>query len=122
MIIVSLSLMVLISLVLTFAFIKWERTTENPMLPINLFKNMGFTMGLVAITLAFFVMFSFMFTQMLHFQLVRGHTALDAAIRFIPLPMGLMPAAANSDKLVDKFGKNNASGKTRKKLSRGFYS
>ena len=96
-----------LGLVLTFAFIKWERTTENPMLPINLFKNMGFTMGLVAITLAFFVMFSFMFTQMLHFQLVRGHTALAAAIRFIPLPMGLMPAAANSDKLVDKFGKNN---------------
>ena len=96
-----------LGLVLTFAFIKWERSTEHPMLPIDLFKNMGFTMGLVAITLAFFVMFSFMFTQMLHFQLVRGHTALEAAIRFIPLPMGLMPAAANSDKLVAKFGKNN---------------
>ena len=52
-------------------------------------------------------MFSFMFTQMLHFQLVRGHTALEAAIRFIPLPLGLMPAAANSDKLVAKFGNNN---------------
>ena len=48
-----------------------------------------------------------MFTQMLHFQLVRGHTALAAAVRFIPLPLGLMPAAANSDKLVAKFGNNN---------------
>ena len=94
-------------LFLTFAFIKWERSTEHPMLPISLFSKMGFTMGLVAISLAFFVMFSFMFTQMLHFQLVRGHTALAAAIRFIPLPMGLMPAAANSDKLVAKFGNNN---------------
>jgi len=92
---------------LTLAFIKWERTTEHPMLPISLFGKMGFTMGLVAISLAFFVMFSFMFTQMLHFQLVRGHTALAAAIRFIPLPLGLMPAAANSDKLVAKFGNNN---------------
>ena len=96
-----------LGLALTVAFIKWEMSTEHPMLPIYLFKNMGFTMGLIAITLAFFVMFSFMFTQMLHFQLVRGHTALAAAIRFIPLPMGLMPAAANSDKLVAKFGKNN---------------
>ena len=52
-------------------------------------------------------MFSFMFTQMLHFQLVRGHSALSAALRFIPLPLGLMPAAANSDKLVAKFGNNN---------------
>ena len=98
---------VALGLALIFAFIKWERTTDYPMLPINLFGKMGFTMGLVAISLAFFVMFSFMFTQMLHFQLVRGHTALSAAIRFIPLPMGLMPAAANSDKLVAKFGNNN---------------
>ena len=96
-----------LGLFLTVAFIKWEMSTEHPMLPIDLFRNMGFTMGLVAITLAFFVMFSFMFTQMLHFQLVRGHSALSAALRFIPLPLGLMPAAANSDKLVAKFGKNN---------------
>ena len=96
-----------LGVLLTLAFIKWERTTEHPMLPISLFGKMGFTMGLVAISLAFFVMFSFMFTQMLHFQLVRGHTALAAAIRFIPLPLGLMPAAANSDKLVAKFGNNN---------------
>ena len=57
--------------------------------------------------LAFFVMFSFMFTQMLHFQLVRGHTALEAALRFLWLPLGLMPAAANSDRLAAKFGSNN---------------
>ena len=98
---------VALGIVLALAFIRWERSTEYPMLPINLFSKMGFTMGLVAISLAFFVMFSFMFTQMLHFQLVRGHTALEAAIRFLPLPLGLMPAAANSDKFVAKFGSNN---------------
>ena len=64
-------------------------------------------MGLVAIMLAFFVMFSFMFTQMLHFQLVRGHSPLGAALRFLWLPLGLMPAAANSDRLAAKFGSNN---------------
>jgi len=64
-------------------------------------------MGLVALMLTFYVMFSFMFTQMLHFQLVREHTALEAALRFLPLPIGLMPAAANSDRLVEKFGSNN---------------
>jgi MFS family permease len=96
-----------LGIALALAFIKWERSTEYPMLPIDLFSKMGFTMGLVAISLAFFVMFSFMFTQMLHFQLVRGHTALEAAIRFLPLPLGLMPAAANSDKFVAKFGSNN---------------
>jgi MFS family permease len=96
-----------LGIALALAFIRWERSTEYPILPIDLFSKMGFTMGLVAISLAFFVMFSFMFTQMLHFQLVRGHTALEAAIRFLPLPLGLMPAAANSDKFVAKFGSNN---------------
>tara|TARA_B110001454_G_scaffold193452_1_gene194372 strand:- start:326 stop:994 length:669 start_codon:yes stop_codon:yes gene_type:complete len=48
-----------------------------------------------------------MFMQMLHFQLVRGHSPLSAAIRFLPLPFGLMPAAANSDRLVAKFGRPN---------------
>lgn len=92
------------------AFIKWEKKTEYPILPMSFFSNRGYTVGLVAIGLAFFVMFSFMFMQMLHFQLVRGYSPLEAAIRFFPLPFGLMPAAANSDKLVSKFGVNRVVG------------
>ena len=97
----------LVGLVLVMAFVSWERRVEHPMLPIDFFRDRGFTLGLVAISLTFFVLFSFMFTQMLHFQLVRGHTAFQAAIRFLPLPLGLMPAAANSDRLCEKFGNNN---------------
>ena len=96
-----------LGIILTYMFVKWERKAEYPMLPIGFFKFNGFSLGLIAIMLASFVMFSFMFTQMLHFQLVRGHTALEAAVRFLPLPLGLMPAAANSDRLSAKFGSNN---------------
>lgn len=92
---------------LSFLFVWWEKKTEHPMLPIDFFQNRGFTLGLVAISLAFFVMFSFMFTQMLHFQLVRERSALEAALRFLPLPLGLMPSAANSDRLCERFGSNN---------------
>ena len=92
--------------VLLFLFSIWERRVEHPMLPISFFKEPGFVTGLIAVSLAFFVMFSFMFTQMLHFQLVRGHEALNAALHLLPLPLGLMPAAANSDRLVDKFGRH----------------
>ena len=96
-----------IGVVLTFLFIWWERKAEYPMLPIDFFRNRGFSLGLIAISLAFFVMFSFMFTQMLHFQLVRERRALEAALRFLPLPLGLMPSVANSDRLCEKFGSNN---------------
>ena len=96
-----------LGVILSAIFVSWERRVEFPMLPLDFFKDRGFTMGLVALMLTFYVMFSFMFTQMLHFQLVREHTALEAALRFLPLPLGLMPAAANSDRLVEKFGSNN---------------
>ncbi|MFL2493749.1 MAG: MFS transporter [Candidatus Thalassarchaeum sp.] len=96
-----------LGVLLAYCFVVWERGREHPLLPMVLFRDRGFSMGLVAIMLAFFVMFSFMFTQMLHFQLVRGHTALEAALRFLWLPLGLMPAAANSDRLAAKFGSNN---------------
>ena len=98
------------SLVLLVLFIRWELNSEHPLLPMGFFNDRGFTVGLIAISLAFFVMFAFMFTQMLHFQLVRGLEPLAAAIRFLPLPLGLMPAAANSDRFVGRFGRNRVVG------------
>jgi EmrB/QacA subfamily drug resistance transporter len=104
---VSIAMM---SVVCIGLFVWWEKRNDHPMLPLDFFRNKGFSTGLLAISLAFFVMFSFMFTQMLHFQLVRGNTPLEAAVRFLPLPLGLMPAAANSDRLVNVFGRNRVVG------------
>lgn len=92
---------------LLVVFIWWESSIDYPLLSMVFFRDSRFTMGLVAITLAFFVMFTFMFTQMLHFQYVRGHSPFEASLRFLPLPLGLMPAAVNSDRLCRKFGNNN---------------
>ena len=96
-----------VGMILTFIFIQRERRTELPMLPIEFIQNCFFSLGLIAITLAFFVMFSFMFTQMLHFQLVRERSAFEAALLFLPLPLWLMPMAANSDRFCERFGNNN---------------
>ena len=99
-----------ISIVLLAMFIRWEVRSEHPLLPMKFFSDKGFTVGLITISLTFFVMFAFMFTQMLHFQMVRGHAPLAAALRFIPLPLGLVPAAANSDRFVQRFGRNRVVG------------
>jgi MFS family permease len=45
--------------------------------------------------------------QMLHFQLVREMSPFTAALKALPLPIALLPAATNSDKLVEKFGRPN---------------
>lgn len=96
-----------LSILAGFSFVFWQKKAEYPLLPLEFFNNPRFTIGLIAIAMAFFVMFSFMFMQMLHFQLVRGHSPFSAALRFFPLPIALMPAAANSDRLVEKFGRSN---------------
>lgn len=99
-----------ISILILVMFIRWEARSNHPLLPMNFFSDKGFTVGLITISLTFFVMFAFMFTQMLHFQMVRGHEPLSAALRFLPLPLGLMPAAANSDRFVQRFGRNRVVG------------
>ena len=42
-----------LGLLFTLAFIRWEKRVEHPMLPIEFFSSPGFSMGLVAIMLAF---------------------------------------------------------------------
>lgn len=91
-------------------FVWWEVRTPYPLLPMGLFRNRGFTLGLVAISLAFFAMFSFMFLQMLHLQLVRGHTAFEAAVRILPMILGMMMTAPRSDTLVERIGTSKTVG------------
>jgi MFS family permease len=98
------------AVILLLLFGLWERQRDHPMLPMSFFREPGFVTGLLAVTLAYYVMFTFMFTQMLHFQLVRGDEALASAVRFLPLPLGLMPAAANSDRLVARYGRSKVVG------------
>jgi len=97
-----------VALLLLFGW--WERQREHPMLPMSFFREPGFVTGLLAVTLAYYVMFTFMFTQMLYFQLVRGDEALASAVRVLPLPLALMPAAANSDRLVARYGRSKVVG------------
>ncbi|HJM23803.1 MAG TPA: MFS transporter, partial [Candidatus Thalassarchaeum sp.] len=47
-----------LGLILAVLFVRWEKRTEHPMLPIEFFQDRGFALGLIAISLAFFVMFS----------------------------------------------------------------
>ncbi len=100
----------ILAVALLVTFWAWERRREHPLLPMTFFREPGFVTGLLAVTLAYYVMFTFMFTQMLNFQLVWGDEALAAAIRVLPLPLALMPAAANSDRLVARFGRSKVVG------------
>lgn len=86
------------------AFIWWERRHASPMLPMSLFRSRAVTLGNLAIALAFFTMFALAFVMMQYLQLVRGYTAFEAGVRFLPVAAGLLLGAPNSDRLVRRFG------------------
>ncbi len=86
------------------AFIWWEKRTPEPLLPLEFFRDRGFSAGNLAIALAFFVMFAFFFVVTQYMQLVRGYDAFNSALRVLPLAGGLIIAAPSSDKLAARFG------------------
>jgi EmrB/QacA subfamily drug resistance transporter len=92
------------ALVLFGAFLFWERTTASPMLDLDLFRNLRFSMGSAAIALAFFSLFGTVFAFTQYLQFVHGYTALEAGVRIIPVAFGIMIGAGRSHILVGKLG------------------
>lgn len=86
------------------AFIGWELRVPDPMLDIRYFGRRGFTGGSLAISMVFFGMFGMFFMLTQYLQLVRGYSALEAAVRTLPFSVAIMVAAPSSAALAARFG------------------
>jgi EmrB/QacA subfamily drug resistance transporter len=95
-----------LSLVLGAMFIWQELRSDHPMLNLNFFRNPRFSAGAGAISTAFFSMFGVIFILTQYLQFVQGYSALEAGVRISPFAVGMMVGAANSHRLVRKFGTN----------------
>jgi EmrB/QacA subfamily drug resistance transporter len=85
-------------------FVRWERHTAHPMLPIELFGERSFTAGNLVVGLAFFSVFAMFFVVTQYMQFVQAVSPLEAALRFLPLGLGLMIGAPSSAQLAARFG------------------
>ncbi|MET7597061.1 MFS transporter [Streptomyces sp. NPDC005481] len=85
-------------------FVFFELRQKHPLLDPRLFLNRHFTAGSLSITLQFFVFFGFIFVMMQYLQLVRGDSALMAAVAMLPMAAGLIPLARATPHLVARFG------------------
>jgi EmrB/QacA subfamily drug resistance transporter len=87
-------------------FVAWELRTENPMLPMRLFRNATFTLANAASLFMFFGMFGSIFLLSQFFQTVQGYSPLGSGLRILPwtiAPMFIAPlAGALSDKIAGK--------------------
>jgi EmrB/QacA subfamily drug resistance transporter len=86
------------------AFVRHEASSADPMLDVRLFRNPGLSAGSLLVFLQFFAAFGFFFLAPQFLQFVQGHDALGAALRLLPLALGIGPASNLGPKLLERFG------------------
>ncbi|MFF2363845.1 MFS transporter [Streptomyces sp. NPDC058122] len=91
-------------LVVLGVFVAWELRHPHPLLDPRLFRRMPFAAGSLSITLQFFAFFGFIFVVMQYLQLVRGDSALVAAVSVLPMSAAMIPSARLSPRLVARRG------------------
>jgi DHA2 family multidrug resistance protein-like MFS transporter len=85
-------------------FVWWERRSEHPMLPLDLFRDRRFSVGSGAITAAFFVMFGFFFLMTQYLQFGRGYSPLEAGLASLPLALTFVAVSPRSAALAERYG------------------
>lgn len=93
-----------LGLLLVAGFVLWELRQRHPLLDPRLFRSRRFAAGSLSITLQFFALFGFMFVLMQYMQLLRGDSALTAALSLLAMPLGMAPASRLSPRLSARFG------------------
>ncbi len=93
-----------LGLVVLAGFVAWELRHPDPLLDPRLFRDKLFAAGTVSITLQFFAFFGFIFVAMQYLQLVRGSSALVAALSVLPMSAAMIPSARLAPKLAARAG------------------
>ena len=102
--VVSIPLILAVGVVLFVAFLAWERSQAEPLVPLRLFTHRNYTlMNGTSLAVAFAMQGIFLpFT--IYLQSVRGMSALDAGLAVAPLSLVSMFVAPFSGRLADRFG------------------
>ncbi len=95
-----------IGVVVLTIFVFWELHRDEPMLDIRFFKNGAFSTGTTGMILVFMAMYGVMFLITQYFQLILGYTALDSAVRFLPMAPIMIIVAPMTPRLSERFGAN----------------
>jgi EmrB/QacA subfamily drug resistance transporter len=85
-------------------FIKRERSTDEPLLDVRVFRNARLSAATSSIGIAFFVLFGFTFLVTQYFQFVRGYDTLESGLRTLPFALGAGVTAPIAARAALKFG------------------
>jgi EmrB/QacA subfamily drug resistance transporter len=93
-----------LAIVFLAAFCYWESKTENPMLPLYLFKNRSFSISNLALVMDVFTLGGIAFFYPQYFQTVLGYSALNSGLARLPLTAVYVLCSTSSAKLVGRWG------------------
>lgn len=95
---------VLAGLAIIALFLFLEARSDHSSFDVTLFRNRGYAVSLVAVSLAFFALSGITFTLPFYLQILRGYDTLIAGLCFVPFAIGQIIAAPSSAKTVLRFG------------------
>ncbi len=85
-------------------FLVLEARSDHSSFDVSLFRNRGYAVSLVAVSLSFFALSGITFSLPFYLQTLRGYSTLIAGLCFVPFAVGQLLAAPRSAKMVSKFG------------------
>lgn len=94
----------LVGLIAITAFVFWERRVKYPMLDMNLFKNVSFSVSSITLTLTFLALMGVFFSMSQIQQLILGFTPLESSLLMIPVMLPMIIVTPLVPRVVDRFG------------------
>ena len=92
----------------TAAFIRVEQRAQDPILPIHLFRNRGFSIGNGAVFLSSFAIFSMFAYAPLFIQGVQGKSPMQVGIAMLSLSLGWSVGSIVLGQVIDRAGRKSA--------------
>lgn len=91
-------------LALLAAFVRVEARSAAPLVPLGLFRSRGLTTSILALALNGAAFLGMFFLTAIFLQQVRGLTALETGLQFLPMGIAAIASAIIASQLVTRFG------------------
>ncbi|MBY6539742.1 MFS transporter [Rhodococcus sp. BP-349] len=93
-----------VSLALLSAFVVRQTRVASPILDVRLFRSRPFAMPALAISIAYFSLFGYVFLITQYFQGVRGYSPLEFGVATLPFAVALAVSAPTATALAQRIG------------------
>ncbi|MBW7475901.1 MFS transporter [Paenibacillus oenotherae] len=85
-------------------FVRWELRCEEPLIPLDFFRNRIFNVACTVNFFGFFGMYVVIFLLTLYLQNINHYSALETGIRFLPLTISIMVASFVGSTIASRIG------------------